>query len=206
MSRVVVNDPAGNDVSVATETTMGSLLAKFGALVNGAAPVSVISRSNNAYMVAAHVIPGTLTTGTVYFSLHNDSSSTEAKLTRLRITVNFTGTAAATRSLFDVLHITGATPSGGTDLTVLKMDKDNAAAAMDGKLSTAGITVSGATETLIRTISQMSQLTAQQVFDLDLRDTPLVLANGEGIIIKANGAIVSGCAFSVDAKWEEAAV
>lgn len=206
ISRVHLNDSGGNSISPATETSLTSLLAKFGAVVNGAAPVSVISRSNNAFLAAAHVIPGTLTTGTYYFSLHNNDAAVQAKLTRLRITCNFTGTAAATRSLMDIMFISGATPSSGTAITALKKASTNSSPSVDAMSSTSGITISGAAETLLRSISQMSQLTSQQVIDIDMTGTPLVLNNGEGIAFKANGSIVSGFAFSVDASWEENAV
>lgn len=204
IGRVHLNDSAGNSVNPATETTLGSLSAKFGGLVNGAAPVTITPRSNNAYSADFIITPvTTLTTGTIYAALTVGSGKT-VSIKRIVASLTFTGTAAAgTRSVFALTRFTASGPSG-TGVTVGKKKSDNASSVVTAAQTQSGMSGSPTLDaTPLKYLQIPSQNTASPVLVWDLQDSPIQLTENEGLVVAAVGTLVAGVSVNLGVEWNE---
>lgn len=159
-----------------------------------------------AFVSSFEVVPATLVAGTTFFSLRN-TGTRRAFITRLEFNSSFSGTAAASRSVFNLTRFQGATPSGGTQTPALKRDTtlDANPHVGDIRFAPAGLTVTGVTfdAAPLHKIAVANQLTVGISGDMELA-VPIVLNPGEGISIRAESAIVAGAALFGAVFWSEA--
>lgn len=204
LSRVVLSSGAGNEISPATETTLQALSAKFGALINGAAPITIVPRSNNAYSADFVITPSsTLTTGTIYAAITVGSGKT-ASIKRITASLTFTGTAAAgTRSVFGITRFTASGPTG-TGVTVVKKKSDNASSVVTAAQTNTGMSGTPTLDaTPLKYVQIPSQNTAAPVLVWDLQDSPIQLVENEGLVVVAVGSLVNGVSMNLGIEWNE---
>lgn len=155
--------------------------------------------------VMVDIVPSTVTSGTVYFSLRNGGSKT-MYVKRLDLQMGFTGTAAASRSSYEVVRYNG-TPSGGTAVAAVKKLSTQANSGAAALVAPAGLTVSGVTfDTAFHRVASPNQLTATTAQDVDFGDVDaakIALLPGEGLAIRANGAVVAGSFLVGSLGWHE---
>lgn len=156
------------------------------------------------YSVPVEVIPTTLTDGTTYFSMRNLGTK-DCWLHKIRVKLGFSGTAAASRSLFQLRRFSGATPTGGTALTPVKFDNTYPASSMtDIRYAPGGLTTTGCVfEQRFETVGVTNQLNNDQAAGIDFGDHKFLLAPGEGIAVSAYGAVVLGAWHIGQVSWDE---
>jgi len=208
LGRMNLNDESGNYIAVATESTLGAINTKIPASDNGGVPVTILPRSSNAYSFAINLIPTTLTSGTDYVTIHNGGSTKSMRIKRMRFGMTFTGTAAAgTRSTYGVFRYTAGTPSGGTVGTALSKATSNAAtgAVVRYEVGSTGVTTGALTVegTALCFAAHPSQNNTAPQVEHDFTDAPIILAPGEGILIRAVSGIVNGSANAAVIEWDE---
>lgn len=204
LSRVVLSNGTGSEISPATEATLQALSAKFAALVNGAAPVTITPRSNNAYSANFIITPvTTLTTGTIYAAITVGSGKT-VSIKRIVASLTFTGTAAAgTRSVFAITRFTASGPSG-TGVTVMKRKSDNASSVVTAAQTQSGMSGSPTLDaTPLKYLQIPSQNTASPVLVWDLQDSPIQITENEGLVVAAVGTLIAGVSLNLGVEWNE---
>lgn len=164
-------------------------------------------KDDGTYFARLDLVPSTLTLGTVYFSMRNNGT-TKAFIKKILAALNFAGTAAASRSAYEVVRFSGANMTGGTAMAAIKGSNvvDANSIVTDMRFAPAGLTASGVTfeANPIAVISHANQLTADVVTPLDFEEE-LELAPGEGLAIRASTAIVAGSALQGLMSWAERA-
>lgn len=165
----------------------------------------VKKKPTGAYSLPLVLLPTVTTAGAVVFSFQNTGTK-KAYINRINLTLNFTGTAAASRSVFEFIKFTGAAPVGGSDVTVIKRDSTDATPTVSvARNAPAGATTTGTTfeSNALHTVSLPSQLSVNTYHDLQL-DNPIVLNPGEGLAIRNGTAIVAGAGVAGGIFWYEA--
>lgn len=159
--------------------------------------------ADGAYCTHLEVVPTVITLGTVYFAMRNTSTKT-AKIKRIELAMNFSGTAAATRSIFSLCRFSAATPTGGTPQTAVKKKQTDPASSMgDIRAAPGGLTITGITQdSPYHLFSLQNQLNATIAQSLIFQE-PIVIVPGDGILIKAHTAVVAGVAITGSINWTE---
>ena len=160
---------------------------------------------SNKYTVAEMILPSTLTDGTIFFSLRNPSAAKKIRINSIEAIGSFIGTAAASRSVYRINKFTGGTGVTGTTVGVHAKQTSNPASVAEFRIAPAGITVTGATQEAanIAIVQHANQLTANIVADFCMENEPVELGQNEGIVLRANGAIVLGSGISLQIEFEE---
>lgn len=195
------------DVTSANPVPVAAALQVAGAAVaaGNALPVTVIDPAPfDGFVATIDLVPATtLTSGTVYFALRNGGARS-IYVRRFDLQMGFTGTAAASRSSYEIVRFTAGTPSGGTAMAPAKKITSSAASAATVLVAPAGLTMTGATFDAgpIHRVASPNQVTVSTTQDVIFTDE-LVLAPGEGIVVRANGAIVAGSFLTGSMGWYE---
>lgn len=135
-------------------------------------------------------------------------------LTRVSLVASFSGTAAASHSRAALLRFRSATPTGGTAMTVVKMNTaDGASAVTDARFLDTGLTVTGVTfDTSFLDLSCQRQVSASGVYswsDADrldgLRATrgKMIIAPNDGLGLRLVNAAVIGDCYAGGIAWVE---
>jgi hypothetical protein len=179
---IIINDPSGNPID----------------------PRTILEDSRVAYQAALTIIPTTLTTGLNYAVVRNTSATKKVKITKIELIGFFVGTAAASRSLYNITLFTGGTATTGTAVPISKRNSINPTTSLECKILATGLAVTGTTFTgNITTIGHANQLSANIVHDFDYSNIPLVLNQNEGFVVQSNGAIVAGSTLLVGVQYYE---
>lgn len=166
---------------------------------------TAVNPIKNDYMARIEVIPSTVLAATTFWTMRNLSGGTiKVYITKLEMKVGFSGVAAATRSIYEIVRFTTATPTGGSTLVAIKKDNAQAASVVtDIRFSAAGLTVTGAVfETPWHLIGHTNQVTIDHNQDISF-DDGLVLGPGEGLAIRANTTLVAGSYLIGSIRWQE---
>lgn len=158
------------------------------------------------YSVAFDIAPSTLTDGTTYLSLRNTGVRV-ALLRKAEFFLTFTGTVASSVSSYRFERATGTAPTGGTSLVVSKRKTTNATSTIDARFANGGVTTTGATfESSFHRIGHLNQL-QNVALDIDMTEfgegSYFELAAGEGLVLRASGAVVSGSRLIGSVSWAE---
>lgn len=152
------------------------------------------------------VVPTVLTAAATYWAMRNTGVVT-AYIRRLVLKLGFSGTAAASRSLFELVRFYQGSYSGGTQITPVGAKRVAPTPAVnDGRFSPAGLTAAGIlTEAPWLLVGVTNQLAADHVLDWEAIDEQdcLLLAPGEGLALRANTAIVLGAYATGHISWGE---
>lgn len=213
LSRIVINDPSGAEVDMAKDSTLtdGSQKTEvtiLPALIAGTARVGRIvldGMPESEYSLSLNLVPSTLTDGITYFAIKNTGTNV-MRIHSLLALLSFTGTPAATRSLYSLQRFTGTTPTGGTAATPSIRDSANAvAASVDARHAPGGVTTTGVTFGSV--LMLMGHLSAAEdvVISPALENAPLILRPSEGLALRANGAVISGSIVTLNLVWREEA-
>ncbi|MET0403042.1 MAG: hypothetical protein ABW123_11595 [Cystobacter sp.] len=161
---------------------------------------------DGGYVLPVEIVPTTVTAGTVYWQMRN-AGAKRVFVRKVELMIGFQGTAAASRSSFGLARATGANTPGGTALTPVKKASAMAASSVTSAFAVAGLVTTGlAIEQDFHRSAIPNQLNASFPFDLDF--TPdewnlLVLAPGESLLIRANGALIAGVFLFGQVTWCE---
>lgn len=160
------------------------------------------------YRARIEVIPTTLTLGTTYFAMRN-LGTRRAFIRVFDLSAGFSGTAALTRSIYELVRFSAATPTGGTAQTALKTRNTwPTSSVTDIRFAPGGLTTTGVTfEAPFHLIGHTNQVTVDRDDRLapppDDEDFWLELAVNEGFAIRANTAIVAGSYLTGSILWPE---
>jgi hypothetical protein len=158
------------------------------------------------YFTGISVVPTALTTGLNLFFLRNTSATKKIKIQKIEIIMVFSGTAAATRSLYAIKKLTGVTATTGTvTLTPVPGQTGNPVSVADVKWAAAGGTLTGGTlqGTNVMSIGHANQLATNIVYDRGMTEAPLTLLQNETISLQTDGAIVAGSTVIISLRWTE---
>lgn len=200
LPRMVASDASGNAIALATETSLAAINAKLGALVAGSAPVLIANRVDNAYVASVHLVPSTLTSGTYYLT---GVASGTLRIKKIRVGVTFTGTNAASRSVFEIERFTSGTPSGGSSITAVGKASTNAASQLTLSYANGGVTLSPTGNVVVATFAVVSQNSMSDFIEIDMSDAPIMLTANQGLAIKAASTVISGVGLAVGLSWTE---
>jgi hypothetical protein len=164
--------------------------------------------SINCYLTSFILTPTTLTAGSVYFAMRNSSATKKIRVRQLKITQQFTGTAAASSSNFAIQPYShNAAPTGGTAITtdIIPVNPINATvSALNLRASNAGGIVNGGTLDPRKILfGSANQLAMSNDFVIQAADTPLTMPPSAGFTVRAEGAIVAGTTLRVTMIWDE---
>jgi hypothetical protein len=214
LSRTVPSTSAGAEILPALDATLTSgdqktQVTSLPALAAGASRIGRVvldGMPETEYSLALNITAATLTDGTSYFTLKNTGTNV-MRLHSLLMLLSFTGTPAATRSLYSLQRFTGATPTGGTAVTPAKRDSSNATAAgVDARHNSGnGVTTTGVTFGDVLLLSGHASSAADVVINPALENAPLILRPSEGLAVRANGAVISGSIITLNLAWREEA-
>lgn len=203
---VVTNVDSATTTALTIETTQWELQVLPQSLSNTwALPVEIMDNETSTYFLAQDIVPTTLTTGLNFFCLRNTHAVKKIKIAKIEIIAFFTGTAAASRSLYNLKKFTGWTAQTGTAVQIEKGNTTNPTSIASATWLATGLTVTGATVSTanIASIWHANQLTANIVYDRDMEQWPLILGQNEGIVLQSNGAIVAGSTILLSIKFKE---
>lgn len=162
-----------------------------------------------SYMVRIEIIPTTVTAATTYFAMHNLGTK-RAFIRKIEMKEGFSGTAAASRSIFEFERLFTATPTGGTALTALKKNNNTmpTSSVSDIRYAPGGLTTTGVTwEAPFFLAGVTNQLNTDFAQDLDFANSgeqgKFVLNINEGLAIRANTALVAGAYLIGQISWDE---
>lgn len=210
LSRVVLNDASGADVNMAKDSTLTDGSQKTEVTTLPALPAGlnrigrVITESLAAleYSIAVNLVPSLLTDGTYYFTMKNDGTNV-IRIHHLLALLSFTGTPAATRSLYSIQRFTGTTPTSGTVITPVIRDSANAVASgAVARFAGGGVTTSVTPGGVLMLLGHASSA-ADVVCYPPLEHAPFVLRPNEGLAVRANGAVISGSILTLNLAWRE---
>jgi hypothetical protein len=158
------------------------------------------------YSVAFDIAPSTLTDGTTYLSLRN-SGARVALLRKAEFFLTFTGTVASSVSSYRFERASGSAPTGGTALVVAKRKTTNPTSTIDARFANGGVTTSGATfESSFHRIGHLNQLQSVAL-DIDMTEfgegSYFTLDTGEGMVLRASGAVIAGSRLIGSISWAE---
>lgn len=132
----------------------------------------------------------TLTGGTVYYSLFN-THSRDVYINKLNLqTMSATG-SGNTKCMFAIARANSTVPSGGTVVSYSKLDTESKTITMDIRKSNTGLTVAGTTIDPYFTEVALKTGSEGHILALSFEDT-FVISPGQGIVIEADGDMVSG--------------
>lgn len=160
---------------------------------------------DNSFVARVDVAPSAVTAGLSIWSIFNTGVKS-MYLTAADLTGLFAGTAAATRSLFDLVRISAAAPTGGTAIQSIRKNtaKPNPSG-VDIRFAPAGLTTTGVNfeSDPLDLFPVINQLTASTVMARDWSKAPIILAPNQGLAIRTNGAVVVGAGLQGSVQWDE---
>lgn len=160
--------------------------------------------NNSHYAMQAVITPSTLTANTVYLSIRNISVSPTAialGFVQLQAQYLFTGTAAATGSLFGIQRVT-ATPTGGSVITPASMNPAASLSQTEIRFSNAGLSTVTPNGIAIYHFGGASQVGSTKPPTASYEDeNPFLISPGDCLIVYAHTGIVTGSAISVQLRW-----
>jgi hypothetical protein len=129
---------------------------------------------------------------TIWAMRNSATAATTVHIRRIDIGLSYTTTVATTISRFSLVRFSGATPTGGTSLTVILADTTFAATAVtDARFAVAGLTTTGITfeTTPMAELILPEQVASNVPFSFNMaefEDYPfaIVLQPGEGFAIR----------------------
>lgn len=174
---------------------------------------------NGAYFLDSYGRLGILTAGAAVavFAMRN-AATRQIRFKRIRVQGGFSGTAAATESVLQVVRFSAATPSAGAAITPAKKDSTMAASTVTDARDlrgtdnfTTGLTT---TSLVFETIGEVTLVVPHQVGSVvvdesfgpsnEKADDDLVLGANEGLaIIVPAGNTIAGVFYSAMFEWEE---
>ncbi len=158
-----------------------------------------------AYAARIEIVPSTLTSGTVYWAIRNNHATLTVYLRKFELKLGFSGIAAATRSAYEMIRFSGATPTGGTALPPVKRRTTYANSLIDARFAPAGLTMTGTildTSGAWHTVGHTNQLNVDHAQNI-ASENGFELLPGEGLAIRASGALVLGSYLVGSVRWEE---
>jgi hypothetical protein len=213
LSRVVLNNAAGSDLGIALDATLTSgdqktQVTALPSLIAGTARVGRIvldGMPESEYSLSLNLVPSTLTDGTAYLTIRNNGTNV-MRIHNLLALLSFTGTPAATRSLYSLQRFTGTAPTVGTAFTPSLRDSANAASGAAVLHAAAGVTIPGGL-TFGNVLMLLGHLSAAEdvVISPALENAPLILRPNEGLALRASGAVISGSLVTLNLAWREEA-
>lgn len=163
---------------------------------------------SGSYSAFIQIIPSTLTAGTTYWAMRNLGTQT-VFIRRIELKMGFAGTVAASRSVYEIERFNTATPSGGTAITITKMNNNYpTSSVLDIRFAPGGLTTTGVVfESPFHQVAHTNQLNVDTAQDLDFvgngEHAEFVLAVNEGLAIRSTTAIVSGSYLVGSIFWDE---
>lgn len=162
------------------------------------------------YVAEIEVIPSTLTSGTTYWAMRFVSGTGKVRVRRIYFNATFAGAAANTRSVFEVERFSAATPTAGNAITAVPLAGIGSIAptlVTDIRQANGGLTTTSVVfEAPFCNAPMTSQPAAgAQLFDynpLD-RDDYVELLSGDGLCVRANGAIITASGIHGRVLFEE---
>ncbi len=142
------------------------------------------------YMCAIDLDLVTLTNGTVYYSLFN-THARDIYIDKLNLQTMSTTGSGNTKCMFAIARANSTAPTGGTAVLYSKLDTESKTINVDIRRSNTGLTITGTTidpyftELALRTGSE------GHIFEFDFNGK-FVLSPGQGLIIEADGDMVTG--------------
>lgn len=163
------------------------------------------------YQCRVDFVPASiLADGTTYWAMRNTGSS-QVYLRSVNLTSSFaTLTGVASRSLFKIERFNTGTPTGGSAIPIVKRDNSypnsSIATAMfaNSGLTSTSVVFEGNSPMVFGVVNSPGAI-SNNVFDFagGGEEGRFVLASGEGLAIRANGAVVAGCAVQGSIWWDE---
>src|SRR5688572_12536372 len=160
------------------------------------------------YSARIDAVP-TATADTVFWAMKNTHASKVCYIRMINYTCGFTGTAAATRTVFRFEKFTAGTPAGGQ--TVMGVAKRYTAAATSAVTDVRGgnVAVTGTTRDTqpLATTAVTSQLAAAFSGNVDLdgggEEGRIQIGPGEGLQVAVIGTAVLGAWLAGTVVWDE---
>lgn len=169
----------------------------------------ITKKKDGRYYARLDIVPTVITAGTAFFSMRNNSSTKNAELELVELLLSFIGTAALSRSIYELVRFSGANTTGGTAIAAVKSDNiaDANAVVNDIRFAPAGLTVTGVVfeANPLLLVSHANQLTVAPESRASF-GAKIVLNPGEGLAIRSNGALVAGSGVHGFISWNEVAV
>ncbi len=168
-------------------------------------------KPNGAYLLPVGFrMTAALAANSLVWAMRNGSSRTIV-IKRVTLLVGFDGTAAASVSIYNLLRFTGANPTGGNALTVVKRDStDPASTVQDSRESTGGAALTDAGisyESPFARVGCQRQVNANNqlnLIPLNLeREGLFILGSNEGLGIRLVNAAVIGDHILGGVSWDE---
>ena len=150
----------------------------------------------------------TATSGTTVYAFRNSVSSTKTVyLKAINLALDFDGATSLTTKYYDLCRFSGATPSGGTSLTVIKAQtSDDTSNVTDARYLDTGLTTTNVTfESAFHTIGiSINKPNGSQPIVFNNGQIPNIsLAPGEGFAIRTNGTTSIGLGLFGSIAWVE---
>lgn len=141
------------------------------------------------------------------WSMYN-AGTRRARIRQLSLVGNFSGTAAATKSTFYLSRFSAGSPTGGANYDPSKVNSastPNSTFENNLRFLVSGLTTTAATfeGNALDVYPVSNQLAVSAMFR---NQTPIELNPGQGLAIRALGAIVAGASLNGSITWEEEAV
>lgn len=189
-------DPASNAARATLYTNQG-------------APVLVDTAPSGSYFLPINVRQTTAAVAaSTVWTLYNPSGSGKTVYLRaLRLLISFDGTAAAaTTPRYSLSRFSGAAPTGGAALTIIKKrTADPSSVVSDARILDTGLTTTGITfETALAQVGLPISVTGGFTqFAIERTYPFLELEPGEGFAIRTVTAMVIGMVLNGDIEWDE---
>lgn len=184
-----------------------------------------INPAYSTFMSRIEVVPTLLTTGTTYWTMKNTASGggktayIRAMSLNIALIVNSaTATTAGVRNALEFERFTGTTPTAGTAIAAIKRRTADATATVvtDIRFAAGGVTTTGVsfdipfliTQVVTPTINAVNQgvaafATQQLDYTNGGEEGRIALAPGEGLAIRASGAVNAGLSLYGSIWWDE---
>ncbi len=158
------------------------------------------------YSAFIDVAPSTLVDGTAYWFMRNIGAR-DCLVRHIELIMGYTGGNNSSMSSYRFERFATATPTGGTAIVPVKHKNSYGATTMTCAFLNAGVTVGAATfESAFWRVAHINQL-SHLAADLNMTDVGegpnLELATGEGLILRANGAVLAGSRLVGGVYWSE---
>lgn len=146
--------------------------------------------------------------GSCVWAIRNAATTTKVELTKIRGSLSFAGTAAAGTTIgYSVARFSGATPTGGVVITLIKKLSTNPNSIVaDARVLNTGLTVTGITfEDPFAVAMVAASVTGTDRFiNFEMNENEeFILGSGEGLAIRLAANAIIGLSFTGWAEWHE---
>lgn len=166
--------------------------------------VDRVSVTINKYIAAINILQSANTASGTVFTMRNGASATKDVIVdRIFLDLSFNGGANASTPRYNLVRFSGATPTGGTAITVAKLDNSSPTSQVtDVRFLDTGLTTTGVTfeSGNISTFSTSAANNNNDSVDLEL---PIRLAAGEGLAIQILATTRTGVSINGHILWSE---